>query len=220
MRVAIAALMLASVLGCGTSPQSPQAEEAAKKIDEGAKTVQQGAQQAAKAGQQGADQMAQGLQQMAQGFQQMAQGSAKVVDYELLKALLPDVAEWTKSNARGEQLSMPVASSRAEATYEKDDSRIDLEITDTALSQLLLAPLSMFMSSGFSERSDEGFKRAVKIGGFPGFEEWNAQSKHGEVTVVVNSRFVVQATGSDVASLDAVRKVVTAVPLGKLAALP
>jgi len=165
--------------------------------------------------------MAQGLQQMAQGFQQMAQGSgsAKVVDFEALKGFLPEVNGWTRRDSHGEQLSMPVAYSRAEANYEKGESRIELEITDTALSQLLLAPMAMFLSSGYSERSDDGFKRAAKIAGQPGLEEWNSTSNRGEVTAVVGKRYIVHATGNDVETLDAVRQVVEAVDFGSLAAL-
>jgi X-X-X-Leu-X-X-Gly heptad repeat protein len=215
----IAGLVIAAAVGCGKSAEQQKAEEASKKIEEGAKAMQQGADQMAKSAQDSSNQMAQGLQQMAQGFQQMAQGSTKAVDYEQLKNLLPDVDGWTRSDAKGEQLSMPVSYSRGEARYQKDESRISLEITDSAMNQLLLAPFSMFLSSGYSERSDDGFKRAAKVGGMPGLEEWNANSKHAEVTAVVGNRFIVAAKGDDVPSLDPVRKVVESVNFSKLAAL-
>jgi hypothetical protein len=218
-RIVLAGLVVVSVAGCGKSAEQQKAEEAAKKIEEGAKTMQQGADQMAKSAQDSSNQMAQGLKQMAQGFQQMAQGSTKSVDYEQLKALLPDVPGWTRSDTKGEQLSMPVSYSRGETRYQKDDARIELEIVDTAMNQLLLAPVSMFLSSGYSERSDDGFKRAAKVGGMPGMEEWNANSKHAEVTAVVNNRFIVAGKGNDVASLDPVRKVVESVNFSKLATL-
>ncbi len=215
-RFLVAAAVLGLAGGCGNSEQQKQAEEGAKKMQEGAQTIQQAAQQAAQSQQQ---QMAQGMQQMAQGFQQMAQGSAKVVDYEQLKALLPEMGGWTRTDAKGEQVSMPISTSRAEAHYQKDDGRLELDITDTALSQLLLAPIQMFMTSGFSERSDDGFKRAARVGGQPGYEEWNAKSKHGEVTAVVANRFIVNAKGDDMDSIDTVRKLVESVDLGKLGSL-
>ena len=218
-RMMVAGLLVVLVAGCGKSDDQKKAEEASKKIEEGAKTMQQGADQMAKSAQESSNQMAQGLQQMAQGFQQMAQGGTKAVDYENLKALLPDIDGWTRSDTKGEQVSMPVSYSRGETRYQKDDARIGLEITDSALNQLLLAPISMFMAAGYSERSDDGFKRAAKISGYPGVEEWNVNSKHGEVTIMVNNRFIVSAKGDDVASLDPVRKVVEAVNLSKLAAM-
>jgi len=57
------------------------------------------------------------------------------------------------------------------------------------------------------------------VGGQPGYEEWNVKSKHGEVTALVNSRFIVQAKGEDVPNIDAVRKAVESVDLGKLAGI-
>ena len=208
----------AFAVACGNSQQQ-QAEEAAKKMEQGAQQMQKAAEQMAKDAQGSSADMAAGLQKMAQGFQQMAQGAAKPVDFELLKGAMPEVGGWTRTNPRGEQVNMPVAISRAEARYTKDNSRVELEIVDTALSQLLLAPVSMFLGSGYSERSDDGFKRSAKIGGQPGFEEWNSENKSGEVTAVVGNRFIVKGTGHQVENLETVRGVVEAVDLGKLAAL-
>ena len=208
----------AFVVACGSSQQQ-QAEEAAKKMEQGAQQMQKAAEQMAKDAQGSSAEMAAGLQKMAQGFQQMAQGTAKPVDFEHLKNALPEIGGWTRTNPRGEQVNMPVSISRAEARYTKDKSRVELEIVDTALSQLLLAPVSMFLGSGYSERSDDGFKRSAKVAGQPGFEEWNSENKRGEVTAVVGNRFIVKGTGHQVENIETVRGVVEAVDLGKLAAL-
>lgn len=206
---------VAAAMGCGSSEER-QAEEAADQVREGAEQVQRSAEEMAESGAEG---MAAGLQQMAQGFQQMAQNQGEVVDFEVLKEALPQVDGWTQSNARGEQMSMPIRHSRAEARYSRGDSTVELEITDSAMNQLLLAPISMFMASGFSERSDEGFKRSASIAGHPGMEEWNSESNRGEVTVVVGKRFIVQATGYDVEELAAVHQILGAIDMSKLSSL-
>lgn len=218
-RFGVAGLAVVLAAGCGGAKETAQQSQGAEQVRQGAENVQQGAEAMGKAAGQNAEQMAQGLQQMAQGFQQMAQGSAKPVDFEQLKALLPEVNGWTRSGSRGEQVNMPIAISRAEARYRKDESEIELEITDTALSQMLLAPMSMFLASGYEERSDEGHKKATKIADQPAMEEWNARSKRGEVTAVVANRFIVKATGRDVADLGAVKQIIGAVSLSKLASL-
>lgn len=205
MQRCLVGVALIAAAACGSSVPQTQTDAAAKNLQQGAKTVEQGARQ-----------MAAGVERSAE---QMAQGSAKAVDYEQLKALLPDVDGWTRSDTKGEQLTMPMVYSRAETRYRKGDSRIELEITDTALSQLLLAPMSMFLASGYSERSDDGFKRATRIGGQPGLEEWRAEPKRGEVTAVVSGRFIVKAAGYDVESLDPVRKVVESVNVSRLASI-
>jgi hypothetical protein len=199
-RTMIAGFAVAAAAGCGRAENRP-AEEAAQQIQQAAEQVQQGA------------------GQVAQSLQQMAQSQAEVVDFEVLKGLLPSVNGWTQSGARGEQVSMPMKFSHAEARYSRGESSVALEITDSALNQMLLAPMSMFLASGYSERSDDGFKRATKIGGHPGVEDWNSGARRGEITAVVNNRFIVQATGHDVDDLAAVRQVVDAIDLAKLSAL-
>jgi X-X-X-Leu-X-X-Gly heptad repeat protein len=215
----IAGFVAAAAVGCGQPSTPAQSSDAAKTVHEGAQAVQDGAQEMAKAAKSGSEQMASGVAQMAHGLEQMAQGSTKAVDYESLKALLPEMDGWTRTDPKGEQVSMPVSHSRAEAHYRKDNSEIELEISDTALSQLLLAPVSMFLQSGYSERSDDGFTRAATIANQPGFEEWNAASHHAEVTAVAGGRFIVRATGDNVASVDPVRQLVESVDMTKLVAL-
>ncbi len=214
-RTIIAGLAVTAAIGCGNSQQR-EAERAAEQIQQGAEQMQRAAEQMAQGS---AEQMAQGLQQMTQGLQQMAQGSGEVVDYEVLKGLMPEVSGWTQSGVRGEQTSTPINVSRAEARYSRGDGTVELEIIDASLNPMFLAPMTMFLSAGFSQRSDEGFKRSVKIGEHPAIEEWTNDSKRGEVTAVVNNRFVVQATGHDVDDLAAVRQIVDAVDLSKLASL-
>lgn len=217
-RLLIGWLALVAASGCG---RSEPAQQGAKTADP-AQPAQQAAQQTAQGAQQtaqGAQQMAQGMQQFAQGLQQMAQSQTKPIDFELLKALLPEIAGWTKSRARGEQVNMPFAISNAKAHYTNGDSSMEVTITDSALNQLIFAPFTMFMASGFEERSDDGYKKASMIAGSPGFEEWQKDSKHGEVTAVVGNRFIVQATGDNVPSIDPLRKAVEAVDLPKLATM-
>lgn len=197
------------IAACGKSPEQKQTEAAAKSVQEGAKKVAEGAEKAA----QSQAQVTQGLQQVTQGLQQLGQSKVRPFDFEVLKAALPDVGGWTRTNVKGEQVSMGVATSRAEARYHKDGSEVELEIVDTAFSQLLLAPISMFLVSGYDERSDEGFKRALKVAGQPAFEEWNQRSARGEVTAVVAGRFILHARGHDVKSIDPVRAMIEAVDL-------
>ena len=144
---------------------------------------------------------------------------APAVDFEKLVALLPEASGWTRSKPRGEQVNMGAAMSHAQAEYQKGESSIDLEITDSSFNQLVLSPLSMFLSSGYSERSSEGYSKAAPINGQPGFERWNNDSRQGDVTVVVGNRFIVSAKGHNIEKIDPVRALVQSVDLGKLGAL-
>jgi hypothetical protein len=149
----------------------------------------------------------------------VAQSQAKPVDFELLKALLPEMSGWTRTRPRGEQIKTPFAISNAKAHYTMGASTMDIEITDSALNQMIFAPFAMFMASGYEERSDDGYKKAGTIAGSPGFESWEKDANRGEVTVIVANRFVVQAKGRRVPSVDSVKKAVETIDLAKLARL-
>jgi hypothetical protein len=201
--VVLASFVLVAA-GCGGGSQSGPASSAPASSS-GAATAQGGAGQSAP-----------GLQQLPQGLSQLSQSQTKPVDYELLKGLLPELSGWTKSRARGEQMTRPFAISNAKAHYSAGDSSMDIEITDSAMNQMIFAPFAMFMASGFEERSDNGYKRSGTIAGSPGFESWEERANRGEVTVIVANRFVVQATGRRVGGIGAVKKAVEAIDLAKL----
>ncbi len=215
--------------GCGGSSQKatetkPDAKQSASPTTNGSQAAGNAAGTTAQGGAanqmaQGSQQAAQGLQQMMQGLQQMQKNTAKPVDSDDLKTLIPDISGWTKGDVHGEMVSMGFASSNAKAKYTKGDSTLELEITDSTANQLLLSPLMMVMAAGFEEKSDDGYKKAVQISGFPGFEEWEKGAKHAQATAVVNNRFIVSANAHDVDSTDAARKAVEAVNLTKLASM-
>ena len=163
---------------------------------------------------------AQASQQMADALQKMGQAqTATAVDFEKLIAVLPEPAGWTRSKPEGKQLNMGMSMSHAQTEYTKGESSIRLEITDSSFNQMYLGPMSMMLMSNYSERSSSGYKKAASLGGSPGFEEWENEPKEGAVTVVVGNRFVVTARGRNVENIDAIRSMVQAVDLGKLAAL-
>jgi hypothetical protein len=149
----IGTVALVVAAGCGKSEQEKQAEkikEAAAQVAAGAQQAAAGAQQATGGAQQGAQQLAKGLEQFAKGLAQMGQGSANttVIDFEVLKSLMPEIPGWTRGDVKGEQVSMGMKMSKARANYQKGDSTVRLEIVDTSFNQLFLAPLTMFMAAG------------------------------------------------------------------------
>lgn len=214
--LAVVGLAMLTAAACGKSAEQQAAEDAAKQAAKAAEEMGKAAQQMAQGATQGAQQMAQAAQQMAQGLQG---ANATVVDFEKLEALLPEYPGWTKGDAKGQQVSMGFKISEAEARYTKGESSIHLEITDIALAQAMLAPLSIWMGAGYSERSSDGYKKAVTVAGHPGFEEWSKNSKHGQITVVVANRFLVKADADEVENTDPARKLIETVDLRKLAAL-
>jgi len=221
MRKTLMAGMLVLVAtGCGPSAeQQKQIDQLKKGADEAAKGAQQAAAAAQGAAKDAQTGVASGIAQFAKGLQQMAQSGGPVIDFENLKPLLPELPGYTRDTPRGEQITMPMKMSKAEARYRKDDSSIRIEITDSAFNQLILAPVSMMMAMGYEEKSDDGYTKAVTIAGSPAFEKWEKNAKNGEINVVVANRFIVTVKGNNVENIDVVRKAVQAVDLNKLAGL-
>lgn len=138
---------------------------------------------------------------------------------EKLSALLPDVTGWTRGSSRSETVPVPARYSRAEAHYTRGDDVIELTLADSGFQPLILAPISVFLGSGSSERSGSATRTAVTVNGSPGSESWTQTGRRGEVVILVNQRFVVTATGRDLADLEPLRNVVRAVDFGRLAGL-
>ena len=138
---------------------------------------------------------------------------------EKLSALLPEVAGWSRGASRSETVPVPARYSRAEAHYTRGDRSIELTLADSGFQPLILAPISVFLGSGSSERSGETTRKAVTVSGSPGSESWTPAGRRGEVVVLVSQRFVVTATGSDMADLEPLRTIVRSVDFSRLAAL-
>jgi hypothetical protein len=154
------------------------------------------------------------------GPQLDAQAKPAVVAPAKLVALLPAIPGWTKGEPKGEAMNMGTMTlSMARVSYEKDDSSIKLEITDTVFNQMILGPFSSMMKAGFSEKTSAGWRKSVTIGGFPGLESWDAEQKSADVVTAVAGRYLVKASATEVADTSTARKAVEAVDLKALAAL-
>ncbi len=138
---------------------------------------------------------------------------------ERLTALLPEVGGWTRSSSRHEIVPVPARYSRAEAHYTRGDGSIELTVADSGFQPLILAPISVFLGSGSSERSGDAMRKAITVNGSPGSESWTPAGRRGEVVVLVSQRFVVTATGRDLGDLEPLRSAVRAVDFTRLAGL-
>ena len=199
--------VLITTIACGKSAEQKQAEEAAKTIAEAAKS--------------GADQMASGAAAMAKGLEQMAkgvQGKVEVLPFEKLGEALPEVDGWKRGEVKGESRNMPFAMSQSEANYEKGDARVNVEVIDTALNQMIMAPFSMYLVQNYSERSSDGYRKGTTFKGEPAFEEVRNRNKTGEITVVVGKRFIVKAHGRRVDGVEPAREILDKMDFSKLTA--
>jgi hypothetical protein len=120
---------------------------------------------------------------------------------------------------RGERMTAPVPFSQTETRYTKGDARIDVKVVDSGFAPLLIAPWSMMLASGYSKETSEGYEKAVKVKGEPGFEKWNSESKDGELNILVNKRFLVTIDGNDIADTKALHEIAERMDFAKFATL-
>ena len=217
MRAFAVYCLIGAVVAAGAACGSKQEQPAQR-------AAQQAAQDAAKANQPAsgsAQDIAKGMAQFAESMQQMQKGpngeAFEPVSFRTLYDFFPEVAGWEKSKPKGETMTMPVKFSSAEATYTKGEANIEVKIVDTAMAQMLTMPYQMFMMTGYSRETDEGYEKASKVAGNPGWEKWDSGSKQAEIGVIVAQRFLVTVSGRDVESAQPVKDVVAKMDLGKLA---
>jgi hypothetical protein len=207
-------MLLASACGGPAQPPADAGATAAASVAEPVDVAPEPA-----PARQSTDGVTRGLQQISDGLSRLDQAAADPVDFETLMTILPEIDGWERSHHRGEERNAPVEYSTAQARYQRGDQHVNVELVDTALSQLLIAPYAMFLAAGFEERTSEGYRRAVTVQGSPAFEDWRDTSGRGEVIVVVNGRFVLKATGTNVPDIAPVRQLLGRLDVAALSEL-
>jgi hypothetical protein len=232
------AVVLAATVACGRSEAEKRAEELKKQAEQAAADAQAASDAAGKAAGQAGSDLAKGVGDMAkgaEGFAKAMEGMAgafagaanaanngKAVDpvsFRDLQTLLPAVSGWTMEKPRGERMTSPVAFSQTEARYNNGDQRVEVKIVDSGFHRLLLAPWAMFLAAGYEKETSEGYEKSLKIGDNPGFEKWNADSKNGELNLVVGQRFLVTVEGHRIADTKVLRDFMSGLDTSKLASL-
>lgn len=215
------ALIIAASVACGKSEAEKQAEQAAEDMKKAAESVTQAQQQGGDTAKGMAD-MAKAMQGMAAAIGGGGSGDGKPVEpvsTDTLKGTLPAVAGWTMDPPEAERMTSPIAFSQVEATYKKGEAEVEMKIVDTGYAQMLIAPWSMFLASGYSRENSDGYEKSVSVGGNPGFEKWDSSSKRGELNIFAGKRFMVTIEGRDLADTKVLHEFASKVDFGKIASL-
>ena len=134
-----------------------------------------------------------------------------------LEALLPVLPGFARNRPVGETDNLK-AVSRTTVDYEARAAVISIELMDSCRNPDMLSQLREFLAQGPPATAGT-VMRSVPILGFPAYEEWTQESRHGEVNVLVADRFMVKVTGDLVGSRAVVEGAATAIDLQRLAAL-
>jgi hypothetical protein len=141
------------------------------------------------------------------------------VSFKELQTAFTPLAGWEMAKPTGERMTAPVSYSKAEVTYRKGESTIEANLTDSGLNPLLLLPFTWIQNMGYEKETEDGYEKAVKVAGRPGFEKWNASQKSGEVNAFIGKRFILQLEGRNIDDPKVLHALASATDLGKLASL-
>jgi hypothetical protein len=222
MRILVLALVIGVGVACGKSEAEKQAEAFAKAAEETAKAVEKAAEASAKQGTAATDDMAKAMQTMANAFAGGATADGKRIEpiaFQTLQSHLPKVSGWEMSEPEGQRMTMPVPFSQVETDYRKGDSQIEVTIVDTGFAQMLIAPWSMMLATGFENETSNGYEKATSVGGNPAIEKWNKRDKRGELNILVGKRYMITIDGHDVADIKEVHAFASAMDFNAIAAL-
>ena len=190
------------------------------KTEEARQTAEAAKEATAAAGEAAGSDAAKGMQEFAKAMEQMQKapdGTAyEPVSFRQLQEFLPDISGWEKQKPTGESMTAPVKFSQAETSYTQGDARIEVKIVDTAMSRMLTMPYQMFLMTGYQKETDSGYEKAAKVGGNPGWEKWDSESKHAEIGTIVGQRFLVTLEGYET-DVRTVQNVLAKMDLTKLA---
>jgi len=188
MVVALLALTPVAFTACGKSTQEQRSEAIQKNADEPQK-----------------------------GAEGTARGLVDPVSLKELISLLPAPAGWQRERPTGERLTAPVHFADAMVRLMKDDATVTAKITDSALNQVLVEPLALLMASHHERGSSREYEKTVMVGEAPGFEKWDSTTKSGNLTVLVNKRFIVEIDGSGIDDPKVLHEILGTIDLEKLA---
>ncbi len=141
----------------------------------------------------------------------------EVVDFQKLKELMPDkVLGLSRSDLSGQKTGLSGFNmSIAEAKYSGDSKDVQISIIDAGGSTLALSGLAIWANTEMERESDEGYERTTKIKGYKGFEKYDKNNKSGQLSLLVENRFIITIQVNGLNEGDP-RQVLDKIDLGKL----
>jgi hypothetical protein len=157
----------------------------------------------------------------AQQIQAAEQGKATIqaVPADTLKGLLPaSLPGYTRTDVSADSGQVGgLQGSSAEAVYTKGEARITLKVTDAAAAGAM-ATLGGALGVNSEHTTATGYEKVHMDGGRMVAEKWDSQSKDGDYSVMIASRFMIDAEGSG-ADMAELKAAVQSIPADRLASL-
>lgn len=148
-----------------------------------------------------------------------ANGDIKLTDPEVLKGYLPGaVSGYARTGVSADSGGAGgMGASTAKGTYQKGDATMSVSVVDMGATGALAGMAGAFNVKSSHEENGR-YEKIGKIDGRMTTESYDSNSKHGEYSVMVADRFMVQAEGDNV-SIDELKAAVSSIDPGRLEGL-
>ena len=142
-----------------------------------------------------------GMADLQENLNKMTDGkSVEVVDFRKLKALLPsEVAGMEMTDSEGQKTGVVgFKTSMAKGTYQEGNKKIEITLLDTGGFSGALMGMAAWSQIEVDKESKDGYERTTMIDGYKAFEEYNNNSQHGQISIMVGDRYLLTINGNNI----------------------
>lgn len=115
------------------------------------------------------------------------------VSHRELKAVMPDdFAGIPRTNYEGSTngaFGMKV--SVADAEFSEEGKRVNMQICDTGGMGMAMMGMAAWSSIEVDKETNNGYERTTEFDGYKAYEKYNSKSKSGQLSIMVDKRFVI-----------------------------
>ncbi len=146
-----------------------------------------------------------------------AQDPDALMSADDLKKIVPALDGWHRGAITGQTIDVPEVASVVTVSYTRSGGgQLDLEISDTAGKSSMIESLASMAGSEFNREMASGYLKGTTVAGAPAVESWNTDHRIGELTVLVNKRYIIHVGGKNIADAAPMRAVVERIALSSL----
>lgn len=136
---------------------------------------------------------------------------------DALRALAPTMDGWDRGAVTAQTIDVPEVATVMTVRYtHSDGGQLDLEISDTGGTSSMIESLASMAGSEFNREMASGYLKGTIVAGAPAVESWNTDHAIGELTVLINTRYIIHVGGARLPDAAPMRAVVERIDFAAL----
>lgn len=165
------------------------------------------------------DDLGDAIQQAQQVIQENSQlQEGEPLNFRKLQEILPEKLSGLKRTSSSGQTNgaMGFKISQAEGKYETSSGEtLKIEVFDTGGLKMGIMSMAAWATLEMDKEDDRGYERTSMLNGYKAFEKFTKRNQKSEISLLVDERFVIKASGQPF-EMEKLKAVVKDLPLRKL----